>query len=45
MQTVTKAHIRRGREKTALNIEDGRKGLNSYRNNYMLGYTNGNNRQ
>jgi len=44
MQTVTEAHIRRGREKTALNIGDRRKGLNSYRNNCMLGYINGNNR-
>jgi len=44
-RTITKAHIRRGREKTALNTEDGRKGLNSYRNNCTLGYTNGNNRQ
>jgi len=44
MRTVTEVYIRCGREKAALNIEDGRKGLNSYRNNCMLGYINGNNR-
>jgi len=44
VQTITKAYIRHRREKTALNIEDRRKGLNSYRNNCTLGYINGNNR-
>ena len=45
MQTATKAHIRRGREKTVLNIGDRRQGLNSCGNNYTLGYINRNNRQ
>jgi len=44
-QTATEAHIRRGREKTALNTGDGRQGLNSCGNNCTPGYTNGNNRR
>jgi len=43
VQTAIKACTKCGREITALNTGNGRQRLNSYRNNCMLDYINGNN--
>jgi hypothetical protein len=45
MQIAIKIYIRRKKEEIILNIGNGRQGLNSCRNNYILNYINGNNKQ